>query len=350
MATKHRLAIIGYGGQGGWHADKTLAHDLIDLAGIYDIKPERCQLARDKGIFAYDSLEDVLADKSVDLITVATPNQFHKEIVIKALEAGKNVISEKPVTLSVSDLDEMIATSEKTGKLFTVHQNRRWDIDFLMTKAVYESGEIGEVYTIESRIHGSRGIPGDWRLTKEAGGGMVYDWGVHLIDQGLQIIKEKIVAVFARLDHITNQEVDDGCRIDIFFESGKVYSVEVGTCNFVQLPRFYMIGRGGTMSIPDWLSKAKIIKNKGWTINNVKPVVTAAGITKTMAPRLPEEIIEEDRELPKSDVYDFYRNVVGAIDGECEQAITHKEIRRVLQVIEAVFASAENNEVIKVNI
>ena len=99
----------------------------------------------------------------------------HKEIAVKAMEAGKNVVSEKPVTLCSADLAVMIEAAERTGKLFTVHQNRRWDEDFLTVKNIMEQGKLGEIFRIESRVHGSRGIPGDWRQEPEHGGGMVLD-------------------------------------------------------------------------------------------------------------------------------------------------------------------------------
>lgn len=99
------------------------------------------------------------------------------------MEAGKVAISEKPVTLCTADLEEMIAASKRTGSVFTVHQNRRWDEDFRVAEKIAKSGQLGRVFAIQSRVHGSRGIPGDWRNTKAQGGGMVLDWGVHLLDQ-----------------------------------------------------------------------------------------------------------------------------------------------------------------------
>ena len=101
------------------------------------------------------------------------------------MKAGKNVISEKPITLSSADLEEMKETSESTGRFLTVHQNRRWDEDYLTVKEILREGKLGELFRLESRVHGSRGIPGDWRQEKEHGGGMVLDWGVHLLDQAL---------------------------------------------------------------------------------------------------------------------------------------------------------------------
>ena len=106
--------------------------------------------------------------------------------------------------MSVAALDEMIAAANNSGKLFTVHQNRRFDVDYLAIKGIVKSEEIGDVIRIESRIHGSRGIPSDWRCTKAQGGGMILDWGVHLIDQLLQIFKEKIVSINCVTTNITN--------------------------------------------------------------------------------------------------------------------------------------------------
>ncbi len=341
------LVVVGYGGMGGWHVERAQKSDVVHLKGVYDIKEERNDLARSRGIFAYDSYEAVLADPEVDIITVAIPNDQHKSVVIKALEAGKNVICEKPVAPSSAELQDMIDAANKAGKIFSVHQNRRWDVDTLAMKKVYESGEIGEVFNIESRIHGSRGIPSDWRGMKEYGGGMLYDWGIHLIDQILQIIDEKIATVFCRFDHITNSEVDDGFKLELMFESGKRAYIEVGTYNFIDMPRFYMQGRKGTARINDWREKCKIVKCKHWHESEVLPVETAAGLTKTMAPRDEITVDTYEIERPVSDVHDYYRNFVKAIDGIEPQLVTHEQMMLDMKIIEAAFKSADLGQVIE---
>lgn len=344
---KKNLVVIGYGGMGGWHVDHALKSDVVALKGVYDIKEDRNELARSRGIFAYDSFEQVLADKDVDLITIAVPNEMHKEIAIRALDAGINVISEKPVTLTCADLQEMIDASKRNNKLFTVHQNRRWDVDFLAMKKLHDSGEIGEIFSIESRIHGSRGIPSDWRGEKEHGGGMLYDWGIHLIDQILQIYTEKIDRIYCTFEHITNKEVDDGFRLEIYFENGADAHIETETYNFIAMPRFYMRGKKGTALIRDWRENAKVVKCKYWHENDVLPVQTAAGLTKTMAPRDSVTVDEYECERPQSDVHDFYRNVCKAIDGIEPQLVTHAQMMRVMKVVEAAFASVESGGVVK---
>ena len=346
MAKKNG-AIIGYGGMGSWHTRFAKESDCVNLAGVYDIKEEKNEAARANGIFAYDSFEAVLADPNVDLLTIATPNDVHKELAIRAMEAGKNVICEKPVTLTCADLAEMIAASERTGKIFSVHQNRRFDVDYLAMQQLADSGEIGEVLTVESRIHGSRGIPSDWRGLKEYGGGMLYDWGIHLIDQMLLVFRgHKIVSIYNTFDNITNKEVDDGFRMTITFDNGATGYVEVGTYNFIAMPRFYMRAKKGSAIIEDWTKKAKVVLCKAWHESDVVPVQTAAGLTKTMAPR--DEITTDTYELerPASDVHDYYRNICAAIRGEATQMVTHEQMMRVLRVLELGFESVEKNQVI----
>ena len=345
-----KVAVIGYGGQGAWHCNQILKSDVVCLAGTYDIKENRRQAASENGIFVYESNEAIFVDKSVDIIVVATPNDVHEDLVVNGLLSGHNVICEKPVALSVAEFDRMVEAQNKSGKLLTVHQNRRWDVDFLGVKGVIGSGEIGEVIRIESRIHGSRGIPSDWRCLKEYGGGMILDWGVHLIDQVLQLIPEKITTVNCVTTNITNDQVDDGFRLELGFVSGKTAHVEVGTYNFLAMPRFYMQCEKGSLCLVDWQQKAKVAKLTRWIEKDVTPVQNAAGITKTMAPRDNLTLDEYEIERPTSDVHNFYRNFCDAVDGKTVQLIKNTEVRRVLLVMEACFKSSESKQTVEVEI
>ena len=169
---------------------------------------------------------------------------------------------------------------------------------------------------------------------------MIYDWGVHLIDQMLLIFEDKkIKQVRCLCEHITNKEVDDGFKLDIIFEDDTVGHIEVGTHHFISLPRFYMTGTAGAAIINDWRDRTKVISCKTVEEGEVKPVVTAAGMTKTMAPRSEDSLEESYIERMDSDVHDYYRNFTAAIRGEAEQIVKHNQMRRVLRVIEAAFES-----------
>lgn len=343
----YRIGIIGFGGMGNWHRETIETIDGLSVAGIYDIDRARKEYANEVGIRSYESLEEILQDEEIDLVLVSTPNDLHKPIAIQAMKAGKHVVSEKPVTLNSEDLQEIIKVSEETGMFFTVHQNRRWDEDFLTIKKIFDEQQLGEVYRIESRVHGSRGIPGDWRQEKEHGGGMVLDWGVHLLDQILLMMgNAKLKTVYATLTNITNQVVDDGFSACLKFDSNAEVLVEVGTSNFISLPRWYMIGQNGTAIIEDWNLTGRIVRATGKNEKDVVPVRTAAGLTKTMAPRREDTISTEELSIVNSDIRDFYRNVMKTIGKEEESKIKLPEVMRVMKLMEAIFESAKKQEVI----
>jgi len=266
------------------------------------------------------------------------------------MAAGKHIISEKPVTMCADDLQAMIDASKKYGRIFSVHQNRRWDEDYLMMKKIYDANTLGRVFNIESRVHGSRGIPGDWRNTKLQGGGMILDWGVHMLDQLLQIVPEDVISVYNINSHVTNDEVDDGFKALITFASGITAQVEVGTSNFINLPRWYMQGENGTAIINDWDCSGEIVMVSDWEKRDAVPVVTAAGLTKTMAPRTEETIQRYPLPEVHSDVRDFYRNIAKAIKGEENQLVTHPQMMRVMKLMETLMKSADLNEVIHTRI
>ncbi len=345
---KINVAVVGYGGMGRYHANHIEEFEKFNLVGIYDIKQSACDVAAEKGVYVYPSFEAVLEDERVELIVCATYNDCHKDIAIRAMKAGKAVISEKPVTMCSEDLEEMIKASEETGKLFTVHQNRRWDNDYRMVKRVLETNELGNVFSIDSRVYGSRGIPGDWRREKQHGGGMLLDWGVHLFDQILMLNEgKKLLTVYATMTNVTNDEVDDGFRAILKFENGPECLVEVFTNNFIEAPRWYVCGENGTAIIRDWDMNGEIVKIKDWEIMDAVPIQAGAGITKTMAPRTDETI----KKFPFEKIYvewaDYYNNIYDVLRNGAQQLITHDQQRRLMKLMEAIIESAEKNEVIK---
>ena len=135
------------------------------------------EVSQQDGYPAYESYEQVLNDAAVDVVLIATPNDVHKELALQAFNAGKHVICEKPVTLSVSDFKEMVSAADAAGRVLMVHQNRRWDEDFLTIKQMYNEKTIGDLFRIESRVHRANGIPGDWRHLEAHGGGMAAGLG-----------------------------------------------------------------------------------------------------------------------------------------------------------------------------
>ena len=338
--------LIGFGGMGKWHTEILENVPEIELAGIYDIKEEKRKLAEEAGFHTYETEEAMLADESIDVILVATPNDTHRPIALRAMEAGKNVIVEKPATLSLKELTELEDMAGKTGQFLTVHQNRRWDEDLLTVREILKDQTMGEIFRIESRVHGSRGIPGDWRKEKAHGGGMVLDWGVHLFDQIFRLTGERrLKTVYATLTNVTNQEVDDGFTAVLRFEGGLEVLVEVGTNNFISLPRWYVLGENGSAVVEDWDLSGKIVKAFSEEEKEIVPVRTAAGLTKTMAPRREDTIRVEELPRVPGAIADFHRNVAAVLLRGEEPAVKLPEVKRVMRLMETVFESAEKNHV-----
>ena len=175
---------------------------------------------------------------------------------------------------------------------------------------------------------------------------MVLDWGVHILDQMLQLVPEKITRVHCSLSHLTSTEVDDGFRILLTFANGATAMLEVYTNNFIQLPRWYMLGLDGSAIINDWSLSGKMVRVTTRSEKDVAPVKTAAGLTKTMAPRNKRTTETEPLPVVTTDITDFYKNVMATLQGRAEILITHPQLMRVMKLMEAAFESDRRGQVI----
>ncbi len=351
----HNLGIIGFGGMASTHAKVLANFERVNVKGVYDVNSERMEVAKERGFLAYPSKEALLADEEIDLVLVATTNEAHKSLCIEALRAGKHVICEKPVTISSDELIEIMDVAKETGRVFTVDQNRRTNKDFVLMRRCVDQGLLGDVYVIESRVEGSRGMPKGWRTIKELGGGMMLDWGVHLIDQLMYMYhNQKVTSIFCKMYSIEYSDVDDNFRLTMEFENGVTAHIEVSTNNYITHPRWYVLGKDGTLQIDDWSCDGKIVrcidKEDIW---GEEIVYTKAGPTKTMAPRNPHStetiVISEPKDVI-DDLTVVYNQFVDAVEKKAELTIRPEEALRVMKVMEAAFLSHETGEVIKTNI
>ena len=348
---QYKAAIVGYGGMGRWHVQGIHKTDRVVFKGTYDLNPERMKLAVEDGLsVCYDSYEALLADKEIDIVVVATPNNFHMPLVCQALEAGKAVLCEKPVSMSSEETQKMIDCAKRTGSVFTVHQNRRHDPDYLHVREAIETGLLGDVFQIESRVTGARGIPEGWRLYAVAGGGMMLDWGVHLIDQMTNMFPgHKVTSIYCNMYHVVYKECDDGFKLTMKFDNGAVCHVEVGTSHYIDAPRWYVCGNRGTLSIPTWDCNGHIVRAKEYEITWGEDIVyTKAGPTRTMAPRA-KDTTEEITLDPNKYAGDYditYRNLAAVLDGTEELLVKPEETLRVMKIMEACFESDRTGQAI----
>ncbi len=345
---KLRLGIIGYGGMGSWHAENIRNRiDCIEVAGAYDVKLERLSACEKDGFTPYNSAEKLLDD--IDICLIATPNNFHKYYSIMVLSRKIAVVCEKPVCMNSGELEEIIAAANANKTLFTVHHNRRWDIDFAVVKEVMERGLIGKPYFIDSRLFGSKGLPGDWRSAPEGGGGMLYDWSVHLIDQMLQLVGSEVESVYCQALKVTFKSVDDCNKILLRFKNGVRAQIVVDTWCYVGENRWHISADDGTLVINDWLqATGKAIKANREIDWEEGIILTPTGRTRTMA-SIPRDKLEEiplpTPEQPRWE--EFYENVADFVRGKAAPIVTHEQLIASMKVLDACFLSEERDEVIK---
>ena len=343
MSKVYNMAYIGFGGMASHHYNQSKELDRINVKGIFDINPERMEYAKTLGLYTYSSREELINDPELDLVLIAVPNHLHRDFSIEALRAGKHVLCEKPVTCNSEDLIAIMDVAKETGKIFAIDQNRRVNKDFIAMKRAVESGVIGDVYIIESRVEGSRGVPVGWRTDPEQGGGMMLDWGVHLIDQLMFMYDAKVTEVFCKMYSINYPDVDDNFHLTLTFDNGLTAHIEVSTNNFISHPRWYVVGKNGTLQIDGWEATGKAVccktREDTWGAEIKKNKV---GPSKTMAPRS-EDSVEIIEIAAPEDVVDnlnpVYWQLVDAMDGTKPLQITPEQALRVVKVMEAAFES-----------
>ena len=182
-----KFAIVGCGYVAQRHAKHITAHPEAQLIGGYDIVPQKSKaLAEEHDVVAFDSLEDLLASKDIDIVNVCTPNGDHHLSTIKALEANKHVLVEKPMAIKKSYAEDMIQTSlDKNKQLFVVKQNR-FNPPIQKLKAMMQEQKIGEVYAVAVNCFWNRNEQyyksSDWKGSKALDGGTLFTQFSHFID------------------------------------------------------------------------------------------------------------------------------------------------------------------------
>lgn len=132
------------------------------------------------------TVAELLADPEIGLVVISSPTPTHYEVAYAALNAGKHVVIDKPMTATVEQADTLIQLAASRGRMLTVYQNRRWDGDFLTVQHAIKQGWLGEVYYYEAHFDRFRPqIKQGWRESAEQASGILYDLGAHLIDQAL---------------------------------------------------------------------------------------------------------------------------------------------------------------------
>lgn len=193
------------------------------------------------------SFDDLLADKSIELIIVNTPDFTHYEYASRALQAGKHVVLEKPVTQTTEECKELISLSRRTGKIFSVFQNRRWDGDFLTVRNIIKNQLLGRLVEFESNYMRYRNFiqANTWKESAQLGKGITYNLGSHMIDQALTLFGAP-ESVWADIDTLrTGGEIDDYYHIRLVYPKFKV-TLRATYLSREETPRYTLHGTHGS--------------------------------------------------------------------------------------------------------
>ncbi len=248
-----RSVVVGYGSAYQWghrHAEWIQQTEGLSLYGICDTDEnarERATKDYAEQVRVFSDLDEVLRDEAVELVVLVTPHDTHAPLAIKALRAGKHVLTEKVMCLNTAEADAMIQAARESGKALSVFHNRRWDSDFLTVKKAIDSGMLGEVFLIESCVT-NYDKPFGWRAEKKNGGGQLYDWGAHLFDQAVQLIDAKPLTVFAELQtRVWDVDVDTFAKVIVPFDNGCLFEADLGNVQQISKPRWHVFGEKGTL-------------------------------------------------------------------------------------------------------
>jgi len=336
MDDKIKVGIAGLGRSGwGIHARVLQKlHKTYEITAVSDPIKERQREAIEKfGCRAYSKFDSLIRDDEVELVVVATPSHLHAPCTIKALEAGKNVVCEKPMATSLSEADSMIEAAKKTGNLLTIFQNKRFAPDFLKIREIIQSGKLGRIILVKIYRH-SFGRRWDWQTLKKFGGGELRNNAPHLIDQALQLLGDREPQVFCDLQRtLTLGDAEDHVKIILKAPDSPLIDIEMTrACAYPQNVWLVMGTQGGLTGSSSSLK---------WRYFNPEDLPPRQVETKPTPDRSynKEEIPwkEERWELDENSrpgEITFYEELYKSLRQGAPPPVTPESVRRVMWVIE----------------
>lgn len=341
-----KTAILSFGMSGKvFHAPFIHLHKGFDITGIWE-RTQSASLAFYPGIKIYRSLEEVLADDSVELVVVNTPTYTHFDFAKQVLTAGKHAVVEKAFTTTVAEAEELKTLAEKKQLLLSVFQNRRWDSDFKTVKKIIQEGWLGEV--MEAEIHFDRFkdelSPKLHKETLAPGAGILSDLGPHLIDQALHLFG-KPESVFADL-RVTRpgSGVDDYFEILFYYPMLRV-RLKSGYQVREPFPSYVIHGRKGSFhKTRADVQEARLLANEQPNLSDwgTEPV-SAQGLLHT---EKDGKLIREYVPTLQGNYYDYYDGIYQSLRHHQPIQVTATDGVNVMQVIEAARKSSLEKRVI----
>jgi len=344
MKNDVRVGIIGYGLSGRYFfAPYFSVHSNFFLKAVVTSQSE--EVSKDyPEAEVYLEVEELLANPEIDLIVVASPNYTHFEYAKKALKAGKNVIIEKPFTVTYFEAEELIQLSLEQNKLLIPFQNRRWDGDFLTVQQLIKDNVLGEILEFES--HFDRFRPSyervAWKNESLPGNGILYDIGPHLIDQALTLFG-KPDNVFGDIrTHRLTGVVDDYFEIQLLYPVLKVI-LKAGVMVRELGPRFIVTGRKGSF-VKYGLDQQEANLRSGMMPGDpqlVKDTEENYGLLHT---EIDEQVVRKRVETSPGNYMAYFDNVYQALQNKAELIVKPTDAKMTIEVIERTIQSHDQKK------
>ncbi|WAJ32711.1 Gfo/Idh/MocA family oxidoreductase [Arthrobacter sp. FX8] len=247
-----RTAVVGYGLAGSvFHAPLLAANSSysLDAVATSDAGRRAAASSRLPGVEVMRDGAAVLKRAAdLDLVVLATPPATHHSLATAALEAGLDVVVDKPFAVTSGQGQELIDLARQLGRVLTVFHNRRWDGDFLTLRKLLAAQSLGSVTRFESRFERwSPAISKAWkaRATAVDGGGILFDLGSHLIDQALQLFGPAAVLHAELKARRSDERTDDDVFLVLRHDSGVTSHLTMNMLCAQQGPRFRVLGSIG---------------------------------------------------------------------------------------------------------
>ena len=328
-----RIALVGCGRISGNHFDAIAKVDGLTLSAVCDIVEERARAAGEKnGVPWFTTYSGMLAAAECDVVAIATPSGLHPEHGVMAARAGKHVVSEKPMAISLAGADELVAACDAARvQLFVVKQNRLNAPVQLVRRAI-DKGRFGKIYLANTTVRWARPQgyydQAAWRGTRKLDGGAFMNQASHYVDliQWLGGPVDSVVAKTATLARKIETE-DTGVAV-LKFASGAIGTIEVTMLTYPK-------NLEGSLTILGEKGTAKI---GGTAVNKIEHW--------EFAETDPDDALVEAASTDPPNVYGhghegYYRNVLAVLRGEAGAETDGPAGRKSLELILAIYRSAE---------